>query len=206
MTNAWLNVAAWLPASRGEGPGLRAVLWVQGCDKRCPGCCNPGLLPIVTRELVTAASMVEKMMAAKDAFGIEGITFLGGEPMLQAKGLAEVAAAAQAAGLSVMVFTGYTVEELTLLALDGAQALLGATDVLVDGPYRADQPDTTRSWVGSKNQQFHYLTARYSAAIEPIESGMRDLEIRIGHNGTARINGWPTQMLRKIPYSAVETE
>lgn len=198
MTNAWLNVAAWLPASQAEGPGLRAVLWVQGCDKRCPGCCNPRLLPIVARELVTAASMVDKMMAAKATFGIEGITFLGGEPFLQAKGLAEVAAAAQAAGLSVMVFTGYTLEELALLAPDGAQALLGATDVLVDGPYQAEQPDTTRSWVGSKNQRFHYLTARYSATIEPIENGMRDLEIRIDRNGTARINGWPTQMLRKI--------
>lgn len=206
MTNAWLNVAAWVPASQAEGPGLRAVLWVQGCDKRCPGCCNPGLLPIVTRELVTATSMVEKMMAAKAAFGIEGITFLGGEPMLQAKGLAEVATAAQAAGLSVLVFTGYTVDELTLLAPDGTQALLGATDVLVDGPYKADQPDATRSWVGSKNQQFHYLTARYSAAIEVIENGMRDLEIRIDRNGKARINGWPTQMLRKIRYPTVETE
>ena len=202
MTNAWLNVAAWVPASQAEGPGLRAVLWVQGCDKRCPGCCNPGLLPIVARELVTAASMVEKMMTAKAAFGIEGITFLGGEPMLQAKGLAEVATAAQAAGLSVMVFTGYTVEELTLLAPDGAQALLAATDVLVDGPYRADQPDTTRGWVGSQNQRFHYLTTRYSAAIEAIESSMRVLEIRIGRKGTARINGWPTQMLRKIRYPA----
>ena len=126
--------------------------------------------------------------------------------MLQAKGLSEVATAAQAAGLSVMVFTGYTVEELTVLAPDGTQALLGATDVLVDGPYKADQPDTTRSWVGSKNQQFHYLTARYSAAIEVIESGMRDLEIRFGRNGTVRINGWPTQMLRKIRYPAAETK
>ena len=198
MANAWLNVAAWVSASQAEGPGLRAVLWVQGCDKRCPGCCNPGLLPIVTRELVTAASMVEKMMTAKAAFGIEGITFLGGEPMLQAKGLAEVAIAAQAAGLSVMVFTGYTVQELTLLRPDGAQTLLDATDLLVDGPYMADQPDTARSWVGSKNQRFHYLTARYGSAIEPIKDSMRDLEIRIGRNGTARINGWPTQMLRKI--------
>lgn len=206
MTSAWLNVAAWLPASRAEGPGLRAVLWVQGCDKRCTGCCNPGLLPIITRELVTAASVVEKMIAAKAQFGIEGITFLGGEPLLQAKGLAEVAIAAQAAGLSVMVFTGYTIEELELLAPEDAQTLLDATDLLVDGPYMADQPDTFRSWVGSRNQQFHYLTARYSSAIEPIEGSMRDIEIRIGRNGTARINGWPTQMLRKFRNPVTEVK
>ena len=73
----------------------------------------------------------------------------------------------------------------------------------MDGPYLAEQPDTARSWVGSKNQRFHYLTFRYSAAIELIEKGMRDLEIRIERNGTARINGWPTQMLRKIHPLAV---
>lgn len=80
--------------------------------------------------------------------------------MLQAQGLAEVAKGAQTLGLSVMVFSGYTMSELGEMQLPGVEQLLRYTDVLVDGPYEANKPDKTRRWVGSTNQQFHYLTRR----------------------------------------------
>lgn len=200
MTEAWLNVAAWLPCTEAEGPGRRAALWVQGCDKRCPGCCNPQMLPIVTREMVLAADIVQRLAEAQDTFGIEGVTFLGGEPMLQARGLSEVAVGAQELGLTVMVFTGYTLDELQILRPAGWNSLLNATDVLVDGPYVALEADKQRRWIGSRNQQVHYLTARYSAVIEKLPTEGRDIELRFSLDGALRINGWPVQIIRPARY------
>ena len=192
----WLNKASRLPCTEAEGPGRRAALWVQGCNKRCRGCCNPAYLQLVERELVSAASVLEWLENAHHAHDLEGVTFLGGEPMLQAQGLAFVAQGAQSLGLSVMVFSGYTKSELDVLRLPGADQLLRYTDVLVDGPFEANLPEQSRRWVGSTNQQFNYLTERYDARIESGDRLDRVLEIRLKTDGTVFINGWPERVLR----------
>lgn len=192
----WLNMASRLPCTEAEGPGRRAALWVQGCNKRCRGCCNPAYLQLVERELVSAASVLEWLENAHHAHDLEGVTFLGGEPMLQAQGLAFVAQGAQSLGLSVMVFSGYTKSELDVLRLPGADQLLRYTDVLVDGPFEANLPEQSRRWVGSTNQQFNYLTERYDARIESGDRLDRVLEIRLKTDGTVFINGWPERVLR----------
>jgi anaerobic ribonucleoside-triphosphate reductase activating protein len=188
---SWLNLAAFVACTDSEGPGRRAALWVQGCDKRCSGCCNPGYLSIQERELVEAAEVVARIASAKERYDIEGVTLLGGEPLLQARGLAQVAAGCRQLGLSVIVFTGYTMEELKRLEPSGYRELLAQTDVLVDGPYQADQPETERGWVGSRNQRFHYLTQRYDASIEQAASSQPSFEVRVGLGGKAKVNGWP---------------
>lgn len=192
----WLNVAAWLPCTEAEGPGRRAALWVQGCDKRCAGCCNPGMLAFVERQLTPAYSIVDRLREAQLQFGIEGITLLGGEPMLQAQGLSLVAREAQAMGLSVMVFSGYTIDELERLQPVAWRALLEVTDVLVDGPYLLENPDTKRRWIGSRNQRVYYLSSRYDSSIERLDQEGRDIELRFGTNGDLRINGWPIRLAR----------
>lgn len=192
---SWLNIASRLPCTEAEGPGRRAALWVQGCDKRCHGCCNPGYLRIEPRELVQADEVVDWLEAAHREHDLEGITLLGGEPMLQAKGLAHVAQGARRLGLSVMVFSGYTTKELDALHLPGSDVLLRATDVLVDGPYESTLPDRHRRWVGSTNQRFHYLTDRYDATIEGRDETVeRTVEWRIRSDGTVFMNGWPTRV------------
>lgn len=193
---SWLNVAAWLPSTEAEGPGRRAALWVQGCAKRCHGCCNPAFLKLEERHLTPAESVIEDLARAKSEFGIEGVTFLGGEPFLQARGLALVAASAQAMDLSVMVFSGYTMEELHTLQLPGTSDLLKTCDVLVDGPYESQLPDNRRNWVGSRNQRFHYLTERYGPGIETEGLGEQIVEWRIRNDGTMSVNGWPVDMRR----------
>lgn len=188
---SWLNLASWIPCTEVEGPGRRAALWVQGCDKRCIGCCNPGYLKIVERDILSADSTIERLLAAHEAWNLEGVTLLGGEPFLQAQGLADVAEAVSRAGLSVMTFTGYTLQELNDLSLPGTSRLLAWTDVLVDGPYVASKPDRSRNWVGSTNQKFHYLTDRYNATIEEPDAPKREVEWRIRDDGRLIINGWP---------------
>ena len=192
----WLNLASRLPCTEAEGPGRRAALWVQGCNKRCPGCCNPVYLQLAERELVSASSVLNWLENAHHEHDLEGVTFLGGEPMLQAQGLALVAQGAQSLGLSVMVFSGYTKSELDVLRLPGADQLLRYTDVLVDGPFEANLPEQSRRWVGSTNQQFNYLTERYDARIESGDRLDRVLEIRLKTDGTVFINGWPERVLR----------
>lgn len=188
---SWLNLASWIPCTEVEGPGRRAALWVQGCDKRCVGCCNPDYLKIVEREIVKAEAMVHRLLEAQAEWHLEGVTFLGGEPFLQAQGLAVVAEGASRAGLSVMTFSGYTMRELDALSLPGSHELLAWTDVLVDGPYESSKPDRMRNWVGSTNQRFHYLTNRYDASIEGVDVPNREVEWRIRHDGRFLVNGWP---------------
>jgi len=126
--------------------------------------------------------------------GIEGVTFLGWEPMLQAVGLSEIAKGSHNIGLSVMVFTGYLLEDLTEKPLPGISDLLEATDILVDGPYIASQPETKRNWVGSANQRFYLLTDRYSPGIEYNPLYAHGFELRIYRDGTMRNNGWPNEL------------
>ena len=192
----WLNLASRLPFTEAEGPGRRAALWVQGCNKRCHGCCNPGYLQLVERDLVSAESVLEWLENAHQTFDLEGVTFLGGQRMLQTQGLAFVAQGAQSLGLSVMVFSGYTLKELDELCLPGTDRLLKYTDVLVDGPYDSDLPDNSRRWAGSLNQKFNYLTGRYDMSIESSGKVERNLEVRLRADGSLFINGWPEKILR----------
>lgn len=193
----WVNLASWLSVTEAEGPGRRSALWVQGCHFLCPGCCNPNFLRIVAREIVAADELVERLGEAKAQFGIEGVTMLGGEPMLQAQGLGRVAAGAQGLGLSVMVFTGYALEELRRDPLPGSDQLLHHTDVLVDGQFIAEQPELHRAWVGSSNQRFHYLSDRYDESIEWTGGGAQTVEVRFTDFGRVEVNGWPADVTTK---------
>jgi anaerobic ribonucleoside-triphosphate reductase activating protein len=124
---------------------------------------------------------------------VEGITLLGGEPFEQADVLAELAGAARMAGRGVMTFTGFRYEVLRRGARPGWRELLGATDLLVDGPYLLARRDTTRPWVGSSNQRFIHLTNRYREALANAEP--ERLEVRIRRDGAVAINGWPEDRL-----------
>lgn len=190
MSGGFLNVARVLECTRAEGPGARFCLWAQGCLRNCPGCCNAAMQPLEPRMLVPVEEVSSRVLAAAAEHGLEGVTFLGGEPMLQAKGLAAVARAARGSGLTVMVFTGYTLEECRTNPLPGVPELLAETDVLVDGPFLAERPEPTRNWIGSSNQRFHYLTGAYGPAIETDPAYRGQIEFRI-EGDTLRMNGCP---------------
>jgi anaerobic ribonucleoside-triphosphate reductase activating protein len=186
-----LRIGAIAPRTECEGPGVRLALWVQGCAIRCPGCCNPQFFAARGGREVAVAELVAELRAA--APGIEGVTFLGGEPFEQAAALASLAREARALGLSVMTFSGHRLEDLRARGDAGVAALLDATDVLVDGPYDATRPEPTRRWVGSTNQRFHFLSARYAPGIERPAPGepQRRIEIEITPEGTVQLRGWP---------------
>ena len=186
-----LRVATIVDDTCAEGPGRRWALWVQGCSIRCAGCCNPEMFD-ERRGEPAAPGELEARIAAARARGVEGVTFLGGEPFEQAAGLAELARHARSLAMTVMVFSGFTLAQLR--ARPGAAELLALTDLLVDGPYDRTRPEPSppvgRRWLGSANQGMHYLTAAY-AADDPRMREPNTIEIRLS-KAVLQINGWPT--------------
>jgi anaerobic ribonucleoside-triphosphate reductase activating protein len=154
----YLNVAHICPATRALGPGLRAVVWVQGCCFHCPGCIAPEWIPWRIVRLMTPEEVVSELLAHPE---VTGLTFSGGEPMLQAAGLAAVARLARRQrDLSIICYTGFTLEQLrTNPPGPGVEDLLDAIDVLIDGPYIEELNDQ-QGLRGSANQRIHYLTDR----------------------------------------------
>jgi anaerobic ribonucleoside-triphosphate reductase activating protein len=187
----WLRVAQIVPCTEAEGPGWRFALWFQGCPLRCPGCCNPEMLPFEGGDRISVAEVLAQLRTAATAHDLEGLTLLGGEPLAHAAGAAALARGAHALGLTVMVFSGYTLEEARALPDPAVYDLLAETDILVDGPYLREQPETRRRWIGSANQRVHFLSAR-GRADDPRWLLPNTLEIRL--RGTElSVNGFPAR-------------
>lgn len=177
-----LNVARALNRSAANGPGERFVVWVQGCPLACPGCWNPDTWSFERRVLRDVDELAAEILSVD---GIEGVTFTGGEPFVQARALARLGRTVRNGGLSVFVFTGYDLNELSSNA---ARELLATSDVLVTGRYVMAERAFDVPWRGSSNQKVHFLTDRYSP------TSMRDspvLEIRINDQGTMSLTGFP---------------
>lgn len=149
---AEMRIAGLVQDSIVDGPGLRFVVFVQGCDKQCAGCHNPDTWDMGGGRGTTVAEVIEEMSRNPLT---DGITLTGGEPLLQAGECAEIAAAARARGLNVWLYTGSSFEELYKRASeDSAVAcLLDRTDVLVDGPYIDAEKTLQLRWRGSRNQR-----------------------------------------------------
>ncbi|MFT3698912.1 MAG: 4Fe-4S single cluster domain-containing protein [Kofleriaceae bacterium] len=182
-----LRVATIVATTEAEGPGHRFAVWLQGCSIRCPGCCNPEMFDERRGEAMTPDELIAKIPST-----VEGITLLGGEPFDQATQAAEFVRLAKAKGLTIMVFSGYTIGELR--ERPDAAVLLDQIDLLVDGRYDKNLPEPPppvgRRWIGSANQTMHYLTGAYSAE-DPQMRAANTIEIRVGPNGLS-INGWPS--------------
>lgn len=180
-----LRVAQIIPDTEAEGPGKRFALWVQGCTLHCPGCCNPEMFaPDKGGALAPVEELAAKILGTP---GIEGVSVLGGEPFQQPEPLAELCARVRAGGLSVMIYTGYTLGELKERA--SAAALLAQADLLVDGRYDQTRPEATRRWIGSSNQVMHFLSPRYTP-VDPRFTTSNTVELRF-EKGQLTINGWP---------------
>ena len=183
-----LRIAQIVPCTEAEGPGKRFALWFQGCPLRCPGCCNPEFLSFEGGQARSMEDIANEIETAR-ASGIEGITLLGGEPFAHPAGASALAREVRRQGLSVMVFTGYSLEELQRLPDPSAADFLTEIDILVDGPYLRERPDTARRWIGSTNQRIHFLTDRYRAD-DPCWKQKNTLEIRLNATGLS-VNGFP---------------
>lgn len=187
-----LSVASIVPCTEAEGPGRRFALWFQGCPLRCPGCCNPEMLPFEGGAPMRLDEVVDLLEETHRHEELEGLTLLGGEPMAHAAAGVALAREAHRIGLNVMVFSGYTLEEIREGGDAAELALLAECDILVDGPYRREEPESERRWIGSANQRVHFLTSRADAN-DPRWRQRNTLEIRLTTEGELSVNGFPAR-------------
>lgn len=147
-----MRIAGLVQDSIVDGPGLRFVIFTQGCMHNCPGCHNPD-----THDLNGGSEMsVTEILTELDKNPLtDGITLSGGEPFLQAEGCAELAREAKTRGLNVWVFSGWTYEQLEDKAKvePCVRELLDLTDVLIDGRFEPGGRSLELVWRGSKNQR-----------------------------------------------------
>ncbi|MDR0337882.1 MAG: anaerobic ribonucleoside-triphosphate reductase activating protein [Planctomycetaceae bacterium] len=150
-SNSVVRIAGITKESVCDGPGIRFVIFTQGCFHCCEGCHNPqthdpnGGYEISIAELL---AMVDENPL------LDGVTLSGGEPFLQAGVLSEFAKECHDRGLSVMVYTGYLYEEIVAKAdkIDW-QKLLDLTEILVDGRFVREQATQEIPFIGSTNQR-----------------------------------------------------
>lgn len=190
-----LNLAGFLARSAANGPGIRAVLWVQGCPIRCRDCFNKASWSFSPINLVTAGHIADRILSTND---IDGVTFSGGEPFFQAEGLASVGEIVRDAGLTVVTYTGYTYDYLTSHPDSGQDRLLAVTDLLIAGPY-AGKPASNDPSAGPSGKQIIDLSGRICREGFTQEEDDGIVEFSITPGGTITTTGFPKkQMIQRI--------
>ena len=156
MDKHTLRIAGIIQESVCDGPGIRLVVFTQGCFRHCKGCHNPQTHDPNGGYDISVDGLLE--MVSKNPL-LDGVTLSGGEPFLQAGVLAEFAEKCHQHDLSVMVYTGYQYEEI-LMQEENAdwQKLLHVADILVDGPFIQEKAAPEIPFIGSSNQRIFELT------------------------------------------------
>ena len=182
----YLNIMGYVDSSEVNGPGCRAVVWVQGCKRECPGCFNPSSWSFEINQLILVDDLADKILSNPRN---QGVTFSGGEPFWQAPALVQLAKKLKAAGLNVMSFSGFTLGELqSQNAPPGALELLEQLDILIDGPFveslAINSPDSP---VSSRNQRVHVFNPTLK---DQITWASDQMEIHILKDGSRIITGF----------------
>lgn len=154
-----VRIAGKVEESIVDGPGLRYVLFTQGCPHHCPGCHNPGTHDVSGGVDV---SLDEILRDIRKNPITRGVTFSGGEPFLQSAALAPLAAELKRLGYHLMAYTGYLME--ALLTRPRHAAFLASLDVVVDGPFVLAQRSLDLPFRGSSNQRFIDVPASLAAS------------------------------------------
>lgn len=180
---AKIKINSYIPITNTEGPNTRFAIWTQGCSIKCPGCANKHMWDKNKGVEYDCRKIIELIASYKDK--IEGITFLGGEPLDQIEAIIEISKTVQQMGLTVMVFTGY--EFKNLKKNKNFQTLVKYIDILIDGKFEKDKLDYSRPWLGSTNQNYYFFTEKYNEEI--IKNFKNKIEIRITKGNKIILNG-----------------
>lgn len=178
-----IRLAAELqPDSIVDGPGIRTVLWTQGCPHHCKGCHNPsthsfedGYLKDV-EEIKHEISLLEYQ---------DGITFSGGDPLCQPEACLEIASYCKQLGMNVWCYTGYTFEQLLSLSKTKPAILefLHYVDTLVDGKFVLAEKSLDIKFRGSRNQRILNVAESLKKQQAVIRDEYKDEPIQIGNYG-----------------------
>lgn len=183
-----MRIARMLSPVHSLGPGERVCLWLQGCARDCPGCISPELRPMTGPE--TEEGLLADIVLRTASMGrCTGLTISGGEPFLQARALLRLLELVRDGFEDILVYTGYTVEELRQGACGSAgEECLRRIDVLIDGPYIRERNRPECVLRGSDNQIIHYLNPEAAGRYDAYLARGRILE-SFSHDGTVILTG-----------------
>jgi len=191
---------ALIPASRANGPGIRAVVFFQGCSIGCPKCWNPLTHQFRGTE-ATIDVIAQEVLRSRQEHKLEGITFSGGEPMQQADSLLGLIQCLrqQAPELSFGMFSGYAEPELAKgqywIWGDGSseparkrlwQEIRACLDFTILGRFNQAQPSSLPLRT-SRNQVLRLFSDRYT----PADFSEELIEVSIHEGGRAEVTGFP---------------
>ncbi len=133
-----------------DGPGMRIVVFFQGCGHHCPGCHNPDTWDFNRGDIYQILDLLKHLEISPL---IQGVTLSGGDPFYQPRAAAAVAEAFHRMNKDVWAYTGFTWETLMNSKEPAIHALLSQCDVLVDGPFLQAQKTLAHPFRGSSNQR-----------------------------------------------------
>ncbi|MGB9791002.1 MAG: anaerobic ribonucleoside-triphosphate reductase activating protein [Thermacetogeniaceae bacterium] len=147
-----LRIAGYIQESVVDGPGIRFVIFTQGCPHRCDGCHNPETWDFHGGREVEVEEILELI---KKSRLIKGVTFSGGEPFVQPAPLAFLGRQIKEMGLDIVTYTGYSFEELVKKSLydKDVRSLLEVSDLIIDGRFIKEERDLSLPFRGSRNQR-----------------------------------------------------
>ena len=135
-----------------DGEGIRSVIWFQGCSHNCPGCHNPE-----THDFNAGYEFdLEEVKGwIRELEYQQGVTFSGGDPMMQVDALIELAKVVHECNMNVWVYTGFTYEELIKMSESNPRYIdaLNEIDILVDGRFVLAKKSFDVAFRGSSNQR-----------------------------------------------------
>jgi anaerobic ribonucleoside-triphosphate reductase activating protein len=190
-----LKIYDYITNSTGNGPGKRFTIWLQGCIFNCKNCFNKNLKQL-DKGNIYKLDDIKKIILNTN--GIEGVTYSGGEPFLQAEALSVLSDFLKKKSLTIISYTGYKINDLKYSDDKYKKKLLSQLDILIDGSYNKHQK-SKNIWIGSDNQKVHFLTKRYMYLKEKINQPYKDVELIINNNGDIVISGFPDyNFLKKL--------
>ena len=158
------------------GPGERAVIWMCGCDKNCPSCANPELQIRDERYCIPLNTIKEMIESLPE--GVQGFTITGGEPFDQSEELSELVKYMHKYTDDILIYSGYTYDELVCRRDSFTTEILNNIAALVDGRY-IDELNNGNLIKGSDNQVLYIFNKKYeqeyrkldgTAEIRPVEN------------------------------------
>ena len=178
-----LNIHRIIKNTDSEGYGRRFGIWTQGCSIRCKDCENKDTWEF---DIGIKWNVDDLVTIINNETGIDGITILGGEPLDQIIAVSELCTKVKKIGLSVILFTGYSISEEDIRLNCKINELLSNVDLLIDGPFKVDQTIGAPNLSGSRNQSVRYLSDYFMNKSYAMNN---KFEIRIEPTGLVRVNG-----------------
>lgn len=150
--NSMVRVAGIVQESIVDGPGIRFVIFTQGCRHNCQGCHNMHTHSFNNGKLISIESIISKV---KENPLLDGVTLSGGEPFEQANVLSSLSMELKKLGHNIITYSGYTYEYLVENSekMKGWTELLQHTDILIDGRFEIEKINLNLRFRGSENQR-----------------------------------------------------